>query len=165
MGRIARAPRLLCVQQETCAPMVRAWDAGSDAILPEHVVRRPAGIAKAILRGDPSGAYPHVRRVVLESGGTFTAVGEEAIREARRMVEELEGLHPCFSAATAVAGLVKLARAEAIDRNAVVLVNLTGKDRDGDDGPGTAHRLLRSGDGWVPQDPAEASVRSLRFQA
>src|SRR5256886_15862678 len=44
-----RPPRLLCVQQETCAPMVAAWEDGSDRIRPEHIVERPAGIAKPIL--------------------------------------------------------------------------------------------------------------------
>ena len=48
-----------------------------------------------------------MHRIVIESGGGIVSVSEEEIREARRMVEELEGVSPCFSASTAVAGLIK----------------------------------------------------------
>src|SRR5256885_16562680 len=40
------------------------------------------------------------------SSDLFAVVNEAEIREARRMVEELEGISPCFSAAAALAGLV-----------------------------------------------------------
>ena len=43
-----------------------------------------------ILRGDPTRAYKYMYPLVVESNGTFAAVSEEQIREARRMVEELE---------------------------------------------------------------------------
>ena len=68
INRLQRLPRLLCVQQETCAPMVHAFADGSEVIRPEHLVANPTGIAEAILRGDPTKAYPHVRRIVIESG-------------------------------------------------------------------------------------------------
>jgi threonine synthase len=129
LGRIDRLPRLLCVQQESCAPMVSAWAAGSSRIRPEDVVARPSGIATAILRGDPSRAYPYVHAIVAESGGAFVAVSEDEIREARDLVEELESLRPCFSAAAAVAGAAKLRRLGDLPADATVLVNLTGRDR------------------------------------
>ena len=59
---------------------------------------QPVGIAEAILRGDPSRAYPHIRRIVDQSGGTFIAVTEAEMRAARRDVEALEGISICFSA-------------------------------------------------------------------
>src|SRR3954452_15069733 len=86
LGRSERPPRLLCVQQETCAPMISAWEDDSEVIRPEHIVERPTGIAQAILRGNPSRAYPHVREIVVESGGGFVAVSESEIREARDQV-------------------------------------------------------------------------------
>src|SRR5581483_748360 len=82
LGRIPRVPRLLCVQQDTCAPMVRAFEDGSPVIRPGDIVERPTGIATAILRGDPSRAYPYVREIVLESRGRFVAVAETEIRDA-----------------------------------------------------------------------------------
>lgn len=129
LKRIERLPRLLCVQQETCSPMVRAYRDGSAEIMPHHVVHKPEGIAEAILRGDPTRAYPHVRRIVIDSDGDFESVSEAEIREARRMVEELEGLTPCFSASTAVAGLIKQVRGGRFPVEDRVMVNLTGGDR------------------------------------
>jgi threonine synthase len=129
LHHIKRLPRLLCVQQETCSPMVRAYRDGSAEIKPHHVVHRPEGIAEAILRGDPTRAYPHVRRIVVDSDGGFESVSEAQIREARKMVEELEGLTPCFSASTAVAGLIKQVRAGRFPVEDRVMVNLTGGDR------------------------------------
>jgi threonine synthase len=156
MGRLAHPPRLLCVQQSSCAPMVRAWEEGSETIRPEHIVHNPQGIAKAILRGDPSKAYPVMRKLVVESNGVFTAVDESEIREARATVEELEGISPCFSASTAVAGLMKLARLGKIPHSDVILVNLTGRNREPNDDD-AAHQdrrwLRRSHNGWIAEDP------------
>jgi threonine synthase len=130
LGESGGPPRLLCVQQETCAPMVSAWEDKSDVIGPEHVVERPTGIAQAILRGNPARAYPHVREIVLESGGSFVAVSESEIREARRQVEELEDISPCFAAAAALAGMAKLRRNGGLGPDETVLVNLTGGERE-----------------------------------
>lgn len=152
LGRLARPPRLLCVQQETCSPMARAFEENSESIQPHHIVERPTGIASAILRGNPSRVYPIVRRIVVESEGTFTSVSETDIREARRMAEELEGLTLCFSSATAIAGMAKFARRGAIGPNETVLVNLTGRDREGGAQSHNARWLKRSGDSWVPED-------------
>lgn len=129
LQKIQQLPRLLCVQQASCAPMVRAFADNSDSIRPEHRIAQPTGIAEAILRGDPSRAYPHIRRIVIESNGMFIAVTEAEIRAARQDCEMLEGVPVCFSAAAAVAGLAALAQTGAIARDAVIVVNLTGNDR------------------------------------
>jgi threonine synthase len=129
--------------------MARAWREGAEEIGPEHVVARPTGIAAAILRGNPSRVYPHVRRIVRASGGTFAAVTEEAIREARRLVEELEGISPCFAAAAAVAGVVQLRRRGELAPADTVLVNLTGREREGPTAIAQPRRLERSDRGWA----------------
>jgi threonine synthase len=152
--RLQRLPRLLCVQQETCAPMVHAFADGSEVIRPEHLVANPTGIAEAILRGDPTRAYPHVRRIVIESGGDFISVNEAEIRLARRRVEESEGISPCFSASTAVAGVIKLAGGKAFFRDSVVVINLTGGDRSDSAQPSTVNWLGRTPDGWTSEQPS-----------
>ncbi len=150
LGRIARVPRLLCVQQETCAPMVRAFEDGSPSIRPHDLVARPTGIAEAILRGDPTRVYPYVRGQVLECNGRFVAVSEAEIRDARRRVEELEGVSPCYSAATALAGLIKSVRDGHFPVHDTVLVNLTGGDRPLQPPSPTIRWLERDHGEWVP---------------
>ncbi len=148
LGRIERPPRLLCAQQDSCAPMVSAWRAGADQIRPSDIVERPSGIAEAILRGNPTRVYPHVRRIVLESGGTFVAVSEPQIRRAHRMLQELEGISTCYAAAAALAGLVELRRQRGVSSTETVLVNLTGGMRTGTPPTPATQWLKRSGSGW-----------------
>jgi threonine synthase len=163
LGRIARLPRLLCVQQETCAPMVRAFESGAKAMGPEHIVKRPTGIAEAILRGDPSRAYPHVLNIVLRSNGCFASVSEHEIREARRMVEELEGVSPCFSASTALAAVIKLVRKGKFPLSDTVLVNLTGSDRQPAEISSKIHWLRRSRDEWISESlPGENFIQPTK---
>lgn len=153
MGVIDRLPRLLCVQQESCCPIVRSFRDNSETVKPEHIVHKPMGIAKAILRGDPSRAYPYVRSMVIESGGDVEAVSEGDIREARRMVEELEGISPCFSASAAVAGLIRQVRAGKFPLGDSVMINLTGRDRSQNVPAQKINYLRRSGEDWVAEDP------------
>jgi threonine synthase len=148
LGLAGPPPRLLCVQQETCAPMVSAWRAGVDHIRPEDVVQQPTGIASAILRGDPTRVYPHVRRIVEESDGTFAAVSEEEIRAAHRALHDLEGVPSCFAGATALAGVLQLRRAGVVSRSETVLVNVTGSDRPGTPQTAATRRLHRGASGW-----------------
>jgi threonine synthase len=157
MKRLPSIPRLLCVQQETCAPMARAFADGSETIRPEHLVPRPTGIAQAILRGDPTRAYPYVRKAVMKSRGSFVAVSEAEIRLARRRVEECEGLSPCFSASAAVAGVIKLAGEGDLSRDSVVVINLTGSDRAGSPLDASVEWIERGPGGWVAPEPASFS--------
>src|SRR4029453_4014748 len=75
LGRISRLPRLLCVPEDTCSPMVNAFAARSPVIRAHPIVRDPTGIATAIQRGNPTKVYPYIQRLVRESGGDFFAGG------------------------------------------------------------------------------------------
>jgi threonine synthase len=129
-GLPAANPRLICVQQASCAPMVTAWEAGSRTIRPEDKIDDPQGIAEAILRGDPSGAYPIVQRLVRESGGTCVKVGDPAIRRAQSLLLEHAGIVACEAGACALAGHIALIeRGELREGDGPVLVNVTGGPR------------------------------------
>jgi threonine synthase len=161
IGRISRLPRLMCVQQESCAPLARAFQEGCEAIQPKHVVPRPAGIASAILRGDPTQAYPYIRQIVLESNGTCIVVTEREIRNSRRMVQDLEGLNPCFSASCALAGLAHMARDGSLNGSDRILVNLTGSDRPTPSAWPRRHLLCRDGGDWQAADLNDALTVAL----
>jgi threonine synthase len=161
LGRLSHGPRLLCVQQESCAPMARAFQDNSPVIRVHDVVARPNGIAEAILRGNPTRVYPYVRAIVNESRGALVMAGEAEIRQARRMVEDLEGLSPCFTASTAVAGLVRQAREGRVPRGDTVLVNLTGADRPVGKPLRNVHWLERTASGWQPADTSDKIAAQL----
>ena len=79
------------------------------------------------------------------------------------MVEDLEGISPCFSASTALAGVVHLLRRGEFPRNDTVLINLTGSDRQPSAAPSHVHWLKQSEAGWEPEDPADSSTQALWF--
>lgn len=125
LGRIDVLPRIVCVQQETCCPMVKAWEESSPVIREHHIFPNPTGIARAILRGNPSGCYPYVYEMVRASDGLMVRVSESEIREGKARVEDLEGV-PCgYSAATTVAAVEQLARRGAVHPTETILLNLT----------------------------------------
>jgi threonine synthase len=134
--------------------MVHAFAEGRETIQPKHVVARPAGIADAILRGDPTRVYPRIRRIVLESRGGLTAVSEAEIRAARKSVQVHEGISPCFSASTAIAGLIKSVAAGLVDRDATIVINLTGGDRPDAQTSSPVHWIERTEEGWNAPPPA-----------
>jgi threonine synthase len=125
-GRVRR-PRLVAVQQESCAPMASAFAEGASRIEDRHRIQNPTGIATAILRGDPSASYPTVRRHILESGGEIVSVSEREIVQAQAEGTERYRIPVGGSAATALAAALKFGREGRIGTNELVLVNLTGR--------------------------------------
>jgi threonine synthase len=129
MGRMRRTPRIVCVQQDTCAPMVRAYSEGSPTIEARHIIANPTGIAEAILRGDPTQTYPYLFRLVAETNGTFCEVSQGQIVEAWHTLAELYDIDADYAAAAALAGTIALRRRGWIGPSETVLVNITGGRR------------------------------------
>lgn len=122
---VATLPRLVCVQQETCCPMVRAYQEGSREIQEHHIFHNPTGIAPAILRGNPSACYPYVYDAVVESQGTFVAVGRNEILEAQSRLKESDGVQAGYCGSATVAAVMRLAAEGRIKSDETVLLNLT----------------------------------------
>jgi threonine synthase len=160
IGIAEKVPSLLCAQQMSCRPMVHAWEEDSPTIEPHHIVKRPSGIAEAILRGNPTKAYPIIREIVIESGGTMLAVTEAEIREAQSYVLEDEGIRICPAAATAVAAIAKLAERDGGLADQKILVNLTGSVREGATPAPIDHWWERDGDKWALAEETSDSLRA-----
>lgn len=129
LGRLEKIPKFCCVQQETCSPMVAAWEEKSPVILEHHIFHKPTGIARAILRGNPSRTYPYMQAIIKKHGGEFVKVSEEEILSAQKLIVELEGIPACPNSACTIAALIKLLNQGVIDKDEVILVNITGSDR------------------------------------
>jgi threonine synthase len=126
LGRLHKTPRFVCIQQDTCAPMVSAFNDGSDVIRQQDIVPNPDGLALAIMRGDPTQTYPYMLGLVRETGGCFAEVSRNQILEAWKLLEEWHGLRADYAGAAALAGAFRLRDEGWIKPIDKVLVNLTG---------------------------------------
>jgi threonine synthase len=129
MGLLQDMPRMICCQQDSCAPMVSAYDAGAGRIRPADIQHHPVGLAKAILRGNPSATYPYMKWIADETGGRIVSVTDDEIHEARGLAAQHEGIDICYSASVALASAIRLRRRGVLASEEHLVVNLTGADR------------------------------------
>ncbi|HEY0191543.1 MAG TPA: pyridoxal-phosphate dependent enzyme [Kofleriaceae bacterium] len=148
LGRIDRLPRLVCVQEATCAPMVTAFRDHAETIREQDIIRNPTGIAEAIQKGDPSDSYGYIRDIVLKTRGGFEAVTADEIRTARAEIFEYEGIPACNSSATTVAALKKMLVAGTVQRDERILAMITGSDRARTVYPRRYNKLVRRDGAW-----------------
>ena len=122
---LRKMPRIVCVQQDTCSPMVKA-DAQNYDEFPDHlVIREPDGIAKAILRGNPKKSYTYVRNVVRKTDGCFCSVSQDEIINALAFLNT-KNIPACPTSACTLAAFRKLARQGWLDPSDRSLLLLTG---------------------------------------
>jgi threonine synthase len=124
-GYIKKMPRFICVQQDTCAPMVSAFHHGREMIEPQDVIKNPVGLAQAILRGDPTVTYPYILGVVRESGGTFVAPSQADIVSSFEALNR-GGMTACHTSATVLAAWRNLVETRTIAGTDRALLMLTG---------------------------------------
>ncbi|BAS27853.1 threonine synthase [Limnochorda pilosa] len=121
LGRIRKAPRLLAVQAEGCAPLVTAFRDGT-AI---SVWGAPSTVALTI--GVP---YPLDGDLVLqaleESDGSAVAVTDSSLTLVTRRLAELEGVLAEPTGAASVAGVLEARRQGLVEETAAVIAVITG---------------------------------------
>jgi threonine synthase len=116
----SKRPRMVVVQAEGCAPMVKAWEEGV-----EHAPRwKDAHTFAAGIRVPQALGDFLILRAVRESGGFATAVTDEAIAQGWHEVAAEEGLLLCpETAATYAAYKQALADGRICQDDRVVLFN------------------------------------------
>jgi threonine synthase len=115
-------PRVISVQAEGCAPMVKAWREGAETTTPwENPVTGAPG-----LRVPSPFAGRQMLRILRDTGGEAIAVSERAIQDAQRLLARVEGIWTAPEAAATVAALIQMKdRGDALGTARTVLV-LTG---------------------------------------
>ena len=113
------APRLVGVQAENCAPIVRAFERGDETA--EALTTRPDTIAAGLRVPAPSEGDIVLDRV-RASKGTMLAVGEDEIRAAIKDLATTEGLFACPEGAATIPAAARLAAAGDLE-GPVVLYN------------------------------------------
>ncbi len=117
-----RKPRLMCVQAEGCAPVVRALGRGEARV---EAWREPATAAHGLRVPRPY-ADRLILRAVRESSGLGVCVSDEEMVEARRDLARDEGLLACLEGAAALAGLKRLVAEGKVRAHERVVVLNTG---------------------------------------
>src|SRR5262249_35510184 len=116
-----KLPRIHAAQAAGCAPVVHALHAESDEIEPV----RPNTIAKSIAIGNPADGQ-QVLQTVRETGGSGTAVTDDEIIDAIRLLAETEGIFTEPAGGTTLAGAIDLIRRGVIGPDESVVVCVTG---------------------------------------
>ena len=123
LGWVERLPRLGLVQADVVAPIVRAYEAGTDAITP---VPQRETVAESIGVGAPSSMAWRALKAVRDSGGRCIGVTEAEILQAQALLAQKAGILGEPTGAAALAAAIKL-RAQGIVRpDALVVCMMTG---------------------------------------
>lgn len=123
MGWIdGRRPKMVCVQSEGCAPIVRAFQEGASYARPWE---NPSTIAAGIRVPGAIGDYL-ILQALRESGGTAITVSDGEILEALKEIASLEGILACPEGAATLAGLKKLLASGAISPDERIVLMNTG---------------------------------------
>jgi threonine synthase len=123
MGLIGpQRPRMVAVQAEGCAPIVRAFEAGEERATPWD---DPSTIAPGIRVPAPF-ADDLILQTLRASEGEAVAVEDGAIRSAVAEIGRLSGIDACPEGAATLAGLRKLLADGRVDPAATIVLFNTG---------------------------------------
>jgi threonine synthase len=114
----SQRPRLISVQAEGCAPLVRAFDAGADHSTPwlNPTTRVPGLRAPRVL------ADVLCLRAIRDSRGTAIAVPDEAMFAAQAEAGAAEGIALCPEGAACIVALRELIARGEVDRDEKIVV-------------------------------------------
>jgi cysteate synthase len=126
-----RKMKLMVSQNAPFTPLFDAWKAGSRAMLPldENLARKQVEEIDAKVLSNRKPPYPIAGglfdALADSEGDVLTATNEEA-RAAAALFEETEGndIHP--AAAVALASLINESKSGKIDKDTIIMLNITG---------------------------------------
>ena len=113
-----KLPRMIAVQAEGCAPIVKAWDNGEEhAPLWENAYTKAAGIRVPIAVGDFL-----IIRAVNESKGFAIAISDEEIMHARDRLANIDGCFLCPEGAATMSAYEKSLSSKLISKDDKVIL-------------------------------------------
>ncbi len=124
LGLINRIPRMVGVQAEGCAPIVRAFESGSKVVAWENSTTVASGISDPLSGYEQDGDY--TLWAIQESNGYAISVSDQEIIRATRELASLEGIYAETTGAAAVAGVEKLIAKKIIKPNESIVSVVTG---------------------------------------
>lgn len=121
-GLTRKLPRMVGVQAEGAAPLVKTWASGRDSLM---AVERPSTIASAIRIGRPVN-WLKALKAVSESGGAFIAVSDKEIIRSMRDLAALEGVGVEPAGAASLAGYRKALEQGIVEEDSISVLVATG---------------------------------------
>ena len=123
--------KLMVSQNAPFTPIHDAWKADSRALLPldDEVARKQVEIIDAKVlsnRRPPYGIVGGLYDALKHAGGDVLLATNDEAAEAARIFEEIEGNDIHSAAAVATASLIKAVREGAVEKDAVIMLNITG---------------------------------------
>jgi threonine synthase len=113
--------RMSGIQALGCSPIAEAWERGSFNIRPQ----KPDTIAKSLAIGNPADGY-YALKTMKDTGGSATAVTDEAVVEGIQLLAETEGIFAETAGGVVISGLRRLAQEGAVRPDEVVVAFITG---------------------------------------
>jgi threonine synthase len=118
----SKRPRMVVVQSEGCAPMVRAFAGGSEFAEPWEGAKT---VADGLRVPEAVGDFL-ILRAIRESGGTALSVTDEEMIEGARMIGRSQGIFACPEGGATLAAFAKLLRDGIISTSDTVVLFNTG---------------------------------------
>jgi len=123
MGWIgSERPRMVSVQAEGCAPIVKAWKEGKNE---SEFFQNAQTVASGLRVPKALGDFL-ILRAARESGGTCIAVSDQEIMDSVGQISQAEGLFACPEGAATLAALKKMIIDGQVDRDEKVVLFNTG---------------------------------------
>ena len=123
-GLVDPTPRLMAVQPEGCAPIVSAFETGTEVVPWSRVDTIVSGLDDPLQGYERDGAL--TLKTVRESGGIALAVSDKDTLEAGRFLAQDEGIFVEPAAATSIAGASVARQLGHIGESEAVVCLLTG---------------------------------------
>ncbi|WP_439499770.1 threonine synthase [Bosea sp. (in: a-proteobacteria)] len=125
LAEVGATTRLVAVQAEGCAPIVRAYEAGERQVSawdrPDTIA---SGISDPLIGYERDGTY--TLRLVRESGGLALAVSDDALRAAMASLARREGVYAEPTGASPIAALPQLLAKGELPAGSRVVCLITG---------------------------------------
>ncbi len=122
LGLAPGSPALIACQPEACAPIVKAWKAGETSV---SAVPKGKTVASALAFADPGNLGDATLEAIRRSSGLAVAVADDVLLDAWRDLGHL-GIFSEPSGAISLAAALSLAREGQLDREDVLVLNVTG---------------------------------------
>lgn len=124
IGLITKIPRLIGVQAEGCAPIVRAFTTGTKVAAWDQPTTIASGISDSLVGYEQDGDY--TLWAIRQANGYAVSVSDQEITRAARELARLEGIYAETTGAASIAGVEKLLAMKIIKPSELVVSVVTG---------------------------------------